>query len=55
LKKPVLSPTSHFNIIADEKQIEKSSKGFIPKNTNKSTSCAICTFQDDSGYFASDG
>jgi len=41
-----LQPCSCFNVTADEKQIEKSSKGSIPKNTNRSTSWALCTFQD---------
>ena len=29
--KTALSPTSRFNITANEEQIEKASKGFIPK------------------------
>ena len=38
-KKKALSPSSRFNITVSDAEIEKSSKGYIPKNTSRSTSC----------------
>ena len=44
LKKKVLSPSSRFNITVSNAEIEKSSKGYIPKNTSRSTSWAVHVF-----------
>ena len=44
LKKKVLSPSSRFNITVSDSEIEKSSKGYIPKNTSRSTSWAVRVF-----------
>ena len=43
-KKKVLSPSSRFNITLSDAEIEKSAKGYIPKNTSQSTSWAVRVF-----------
>ena len=43
-KKKVLSPSSRFNTTVSDAEIDKSSKGYIPKNTSRSTSWAVRVF-----------
>ena len=40
----MLSPCSHFDVTVSNAEIEKSSKGNIPKNTSRSTSWALRVF-----------
>ena len=44
-KKAVLSPSSHFNTTLTAQEIDEQSKGYIPKNTSKSTDWIYRTFQ----------
>lgn len=44
-KVPVLSPSMRFNTTLTAQEIEKQSKGCVPKNTSKSTEWVYRTFQ----------
>ena len=43
-RKKVLSPSSRFNTTVSDAEVEKSSKGCVPKNTSRSTSWAVRVF-----------
>ena len=43
-RKKVLSPSSQFNTTVSDVEVEKSFKGYVPKNISCSTCWAVCVF-----------